>query len=160
MKILILGHGRHGKDTFAELLQKHCGLSFMSSSRACAEVLRPTLDFLNGEQSAEAHFEERHDNRELWKRLISLYNAADPSALARLILSKSDVYVGMRSAAEYEASEQLFDLIYWVDAGSRVDYDDPTMEIDFDRDRMIMVDNSGSIEDLERKAKRQARVLK
>lgn len=160
MKILILGHGRHGKDTLAELLQKHCGLSFISSSRACAEVLKPTLDLLNGEKSAEAHFAERHDNRELWKRLISLYNAADPSSLARLILTISEVYVGMRSRHEYEASNNLFDAIFWVDAGGRVDYKDTTMEIAFDRTRMFFVNNSGTLEDLEGKVKTLSWVLR
>lgn len=153
MKILILGHGRHGKDTFAEFLQKHCGLSFISSSRACAEVLKPTLDLLNGEKSAEEHFAERHDNRELWKRLISLYNAADSSALARLILTTNDIYVGMRSAREYESSKHLFDAIFWVDAEGRIDHKDTTMEIGFDRTKMFFVNNSGSISDLEGKAK-------
>lgn len=160
MKILILGHGRHGKDTFAEFLQKHCGLSFISSSRACAEVLKPTLDLLNGEKSAEEHFAERHDNRELWKRLISLYNAADPSSLARLILAISDVYVGMRSAREYEASKHLFDRIYWVAAAERVPYTDSTMEIGFDNTRMLLVDNSGTLEDLEGKVKTLSWVLR
>lgn len=153
MKILILGHGRHGKDTFAELMSKHAGLTFISSSYACAEVLKPVLDLVgqDGPISPEEHYARRHKDRELWKRLICLYNAADPSALARLIVSKCDMYVGMRSAREYEASKHLFDHIYWVDASGRVDYKDPTIEIEFDETCMTLVDNNGALSDLEKK---------
>lgn len=149
MKILILGHGRHGKDTVAELLQKHAGLNFTSSSWACAEVLKPVLDLANGERSVEEHYAERHQYRKLWQRLISLYNAADLSALTRLILSKCEVYVGMRSQREFDASHHLFDLILWVDASLRVEYVDPTMEIPFDAERMHRIDNNGSLAELE-----------
>lgn len=150
MKILILGHGRHGKDTVAELLHKLAGLQFMSSSWACAEVLKPALDCVLGyERSLDSHYLERHNNRELWKRLISLYTAADPSALARLIVSKCDVYVGMRSQREFDASRHLFDLILWVDASLRVDYEDPTMEIKYEPALMIPVRNHGTLEELE-----------
>lgn len=149
MKILILGHGRHGKDTVAELLQKHAGLNFTSSSWACAEVLKPVLDLANGERSVEEHYAERHQYRKLWQRLISLYNAADLSALTRLILSKCEVYVGMRSQREFDASHHLFDLILWVDASLRVDYVDPTMEIEYEPGLVIPVRNHGTLEELE-----------
>lgn len=36
-KLLIIGHGRHGKDTVAEILQRDYGFAFTSSSLFCAE---------------------------------------------------------------------------------------------------------------------------
>lgn len=149
MKILILGHGTHGKDTVAELLQKYGKFTFRSSSWTCAEALKPVLDAVNGEQSVLEHFQDRHKHRELWKRLISLYNAADPSALAQLILEKCDMYVGMRSMREYTASAHLFDLILWVDSSERVDYVDPTMEIPYQPATMLRVPNNGDLADLD-----------
>ncbi len=153
MKILVLGHGRHGKDTVAAILRDEYVLSFISSSEACAEVLKPVLDLLHGERD---HFAERHDHRELWKRLISLYNAADPSALAKHILSKCDMYVGMRSAREYAASRHLFDFILWVDASPRVDYADPTLEIRLHPQLMVRIDNSSHFRHLREEVRQAA----
>ena len=46
-KVLVIGHGRHGKDTVAERLQQRYGLSFTSSSLFCAEkVIWPTAQEL------------------------------------------------------------------------------------------------------------------
>lgn len=151
-KILVLGQGRHGKDTVAEILRDRYKIDFMSSSQAAAEVLKPVLDLVNGVKSEEEHFNDRHNYRELWMRLISLYNSADKTALARHIISKTDVYVGMRSHLEYSAciSKGMFDIILYVDASKRVEYRDPTSEVVFDPLRMYLVDNNGSMEDLAR----------
>lgn len=145
-KILILGHGRHGKDTAAEYLRDKYGLSFVSSSYACAEILKPVLDLIFGEHTVEEHFNERHDHRELWKRLISLYNAADATALTKLILSKNDMYVGMRSLREFEHAAELFGHILWIDASARKD-PDPTMQISYTKG-MYGIDNNGPIRQL------------
>lgn len=149
-RILILGQGRHGKDTVAEMLRDKYKVSFMSSSGACSEVLKPVLDEVNGEKSAEEHFNERHNHRMLWMKLISLYNSADKAALAKHILSKTDLYVGMRSKLEYSEciSQGLFDLVIYVDATKRVDYKDPTAEIEYDN-TMYLINNNGSLHSLE-----------
>lgn len=149
-KILILGQGRHGKDTVAEILRDKYGVSFMSSSEACSEVLKPVLDVVNGEKSSQHHFSERHKHRMLWMKLISLYNSADKAALAKHILSKTDLYVGMRSNLEYNEciGQGLFDLVIYVDASKRVDYKDPTAEIEYDN-TMYLVSNNGSLYNLE-----------
>lgn len=158
MKILILGHGRHGKDEVAALLQRLAGLTFTSSSWACAELLKPVLDVIDPPltytsdgrcgRTVQEHFDRRHNNRMLWKELISLYNAADPSALARRITEHADIYVGMRAMREFNASAHLFDHIIWVDASQRVDYVDPTLEIPFCKATMVLIDNNGTLEDL------------
>lgn len=148
MKILILGHGRHGKDTAAEYLRDKYGMSFISSSLACAEVLHPVLDLVIAPATTAQHYAARHQHRELWKRLISLYNAADPSALVRLITSKCDMYVGMRSQREYEASKHLFNRVLWIDGGRRVYERDPTMEIEFHANTMDRVWNDSDLDNL------------
>ena len=150
MKILILGHGRHGKDTFAELL----GLEYISSSEAALDVIWPALKEITLFAKKETAFEERHEWREIWKELISLYNTPDKSSLAKLILSKNDVYVGMRCIEEFEASEHLFDVIYYVDASKRVNYVDPTMSIPYDPETMVLIDNNGDLASLDEIAAR------
>lgn len=147
MKILILGHARHGKDTVAEMLCEMTGLKFTSSSHACLDVIAPVVELVTGETDKEKMFEQRTEHRELWKRLIGLYTANDKAALARKILETSDVYVGMRCPLEYEASKHLFDAIVWVDATGRLGTVDSTMGIERDCD-MIHLNNAGSIRDL------------
>src|SRR6185369_672766 len=43
-RIVLVGHGRHGKDTVAEMLRDEYGFSFCSSSLFCAErVMMPAF---------------------------------------------------------------------------------------------------------------------
>lgn len=99
MRLLILGHGRHGKDTVAEILRDHHGMSFMSSSFAAAElVCRPYLDALGITYStAEECYADRINHRAAWHDAIKAYNREDPARLAKDILADNDCYVGMRS---------------------------------------------------------------
>ena len=159
-QILIIGHGRHGKDTVAELLEFYAGFTFTSSSRKAADVILPALNeavsaplrFINPEYvkyaTADAAFEDRHNYRMLWKELISLYTASDKASLAKLVLESSDVYVGMRCNEEYEASFALFDHVIWVEAGKRYP-PDPSMSIPLGQFNMIYIENNGSLTDLD-----------
>ena len=71
MKILILGNGRHGKDTLAELFNKYFGLTFMSSSQASADFfLYNQLKDKYGYTTSEECFEDRVNHREEWYQAI------------------------------------------------------------------------------------------
>ena len=147
-KVLILGHGRNGKDTAAEILNEMYGYTYISSSRAMLDEIYPALTWITGIEDKEELFEKRSESRELWKRLIDLYNAADKAALAKLISQKTDVYVGMRSDVEYAASKHLFDVVLWIDASDRVASVDPTMMIQYDEHEMYWVDNNYPIDSI------------
>lgn len=149
-KILILGHGRHGKDTLAELMEEHLGITFISSSWGAAKAILPYLNCALKRKYAtvEEAYEDRHNHRNLWKHLISYYNKDDKARLCKEILNTSDCYVGMRCQEEYEASRDLFDYIFWVDASERVDYIDPTMTIQFDPYEMYRIPNHGTLTEL------------
>jgi len=100
-KLLIIGHARHGKDTCAEILQEHYGLSFMSSSQAAANIfiydeLKGKYDYTTPEQC----FEDRMNHRKEWYDLICGFNITDKAALAKEILKINDCYVGMRDHRE------------------------------------------------------------
>lgn len=142
MKILILGHGRHGKDTAAEYLAKACNFKFASSSEFANEhVIFPKLAPLYGYQTLEECFADRGNHRDEWRNLIREYNSLDRARLARNILEENDIYVGMRCHNEYAAAKDLFDVIVWVDASSRHPRE-PSMTIEYDDDEMIKVDNN------------------
>ena len=123
MNLLIIGHGRHGKDTVAELLAERLDLKIASSSHFIAEkVTYPALKDLYGYPDVEACFEDRHNHRAEWYNLIRDYNTPDLSRLAREIFAENDVYIGMRNKEELDACNEirLFDIVVWVDAGDRL----------------------------------------
>jgi len=125
MKFLILGHGRHGKDTVAQMLQDKLGLTYGSSSRvALDEVIWP--HFKHRYRSKEACFADRHNKRTRWHNLIREYNTPDRTKLARKVLSRYDCYVGMRCKRELSASRHLFDLVIWVDGSARHPAESPS----------------------------------
>lgn len=128
MKLMVMGYGRHGKDTAAGLLASRWGLSFGSSSEAAAGVvILPALRGVLGYRTAGECYRDRHNFRALWFELIAAYNCRDPARLSRLVLSDNDVYCGIRSVDEFLAArrEGLFDFAVWVDASSRLGPEDP-----------------------------------
>lgn len=157
MKLLILGHGRHGKDSVAEILRDLFSIKFVSSSFAAAEIaVYPHLKDLYGYSSIQECFDDRANHRMEWKNLITEYNTPDKSKLCKEILEVNDCYVGMRCGEEYEATKDLFDFIIWVDASKRVPLD-PSLGIEYDSTRMILVDNNSTERNLIRTVQKVAR---
>lgn len=144
-KILILGHGGHGKGTVAKILEKDYGLKAVSSSDYCNEhVVYPALKGKYGYSSPAECYADRRNHREEWAHLISKYNDPDKSRVAREILEIADIYDGMRRMDEFKASRDMFDYILFVDA-SRREPPDPTMEIGYRR-TMDYIDNNWDID--------------
>ncbi len=160
MKVFICGHGRHGKDEFAQLLSKYSGLSFVSSSLFVAKhVCMPYLERLGIRyDKIEDCYEDRHAHRQEWYDAIREYNREDKSRLSRAIFARYDVYVGIRDVEEFLASQHLADLSIWIDASERIQTLDPTCKITSDLCD-IYVDNNGTLEDLEIRADCIAAIL-
>jgi hypothetical protein len=152
-KLLILGYARHGKDTVAELLRDCYGLKFESSSLFLAEaVVRPYLAQRGVNYSSlDECYADRGNHRAAWYDAICDYNEKDPAKLAREILKVADVYIGMRASRQYEASRQLFDATFWVDASGRGLSPESTTSngLSYIPDEMIFIDNSGTLKDLQ-----------
>lgn len=152
MKILILGHAKHGKDTAAEHLRDAHGVDFRSSSLFLADrVVRPALAARGLEyDTLEDCYADRVNHRALWHELIAGYNTPDPARLAKAILAECDCYVGMRSKREYDASRSLFDAVLWIDASRRglPPEGGDSMDIVFNPAQMLRVDNGGTLEQL------------
>lgn len=162
IKILVLGSARHGKDTFAELLNEHFGLTFKSSSQAAADIfLYDALKDKYGYKTPEECFEDRVNHRAEWKDLICDYNKDDRAKLAKEILKNSDCYVGMRDRAEInECMKQgLFDIIVWIDASDRLPLE-PADSFDIDKScGDIIIENNQDYETFKTKVLRFGRVL-
>lgn len=139
-KIILLGHGRHGKDVVADMLAAGYGLRHTSSSMFCAErVVYPTVkalwDRYNGASltrvpkpmipnytDAQDCFEDRHNRRAFWFETIKSYNDPDLHRLASELFEDFDVYVGLRNHRELYAIEAraMADLVIWVDRSEHV----------------------------------------
>lgn len=142
-KILLLGHGGHGKTTVANLLNELYNYRCASSSEIAFHYIYPALAEANGYKTMDEAKRDKANNRMLWKELISLLNTSDKTTLAQLIINNNDVYDGMRAIDEYRVSKKLFDVIIWVDASRRVG-DDLSMEIKFDKNEMLYLNNNCS----------------
>jgi len=161
-KILILGHARHGKDTFAEILRDHFGLKFKSSSVAASEIfLYDTLKDKYEYETPEECFEDRVNHRQEWHELIVDYNKDDRARLAKDILKDADCYVGMRSGLEIDECkiQGLFDIIVWVDASERLPLEPKeSFNIDISYADFI-VPNHGTYEEFEERVLRIGKIF-
>lgn len=125
MKRLILGDGEHGKDTVANIIcQANTSILTISSSLFCAKLfIFDLMKETHGYETVEECFKDRRciGNRIIWHEAIADYNKGDPARLARELIKDYDIYVGMRSRLELTESfkEEVFDLIYWVEAYPR-----------------------------------------
>lgn len=158
MKILIMGYGRHGKDTVASMIAQRTGLKWGSSSMvALHHAVWPVMsnetiyegEYQRYESPAEC-FADRHNRRAEWHELIKQYNTPDKARLAKDVLSEYDMYVGMRCQQEFYESRDLFDLVIWVDASLRHE-DEPGDSCTVDwRMADIVINNNRSLDDLRR----------
>lgn len=131
-QIMIVGHARSGKDTFADFLCEYTGRTKWSSSHcAIKNVILPLLESmytpdivdhvnylltLDESVAIEWLYENRFPYRSAWKDAITAYNANDKTRLMRKLYAEASVYVGCRSISEFEAGREEFDyLTIWVD---------------------------------------------
>ncbi len=158
-KVLILGNARHGKDTLAELLNKHFGMTFKSSSEAAAEIfIYDELKDEMGYETFEQCFKDRENHRDIWYRMITDFNREDRARLAKEIISNSDCYVGMRNIDEFHGAKELFDHIIWVDASERLPEEVGSFTIPKSEAHFI-IENNTTLEDFERKAIKLGKLL-
>ena len=151
-KLLVIGHGRHGKDTVCEILRDKYGYSFESSSKFCSkrfiyDMLKKKYNY-NDEEECYA---DRHNHRAEWYNAICDYNQPDAVKLGSDIFHEHDIYCGLRNKREYFAMRNtgVFDYAIWVD---RSDYLPPESEESMSLKPWMAdyhIDNNGTLNDLE-----------
>jgi len=163
MKLLILGHGRHGKDTVAGMLKEEFGLTHLSSSEASATVF--VFDALKDKysySSVDECFEDRLNHRAEWYDLICEYNAEDQARLAKEIVERADIYVGMRSLTELNAciKADVFDCIIGVwDPRKPLEPED-SMSIDVGNYSQVLIINDMGLDELREKVINSFTIIK
>lgn len=144
-RLLVIGHGRHGKDTVAEIMANVMQLKFSSSSHFVAEKCIWNMWGKERYESFDTMFEDRVNYRSTWKDLILAWNTPDRTRTAVTMLSEgNDMYVGMRSREEFEANKQneTFDYVIWVDGSKRLPPEGgDSMELTME-DADIVIDNN------------------
>lgn len=159
MKILILGHKQHGKDTAAEYWATHFGLKFKSSSMAVCEIF--LFDLLKdglGYETVQECFEDRVNHRKRWYDEIVKYNDGE-NKLTKEILKENDCYVGMRSIEEFNNSKHLFNYIIWIDASKRMPLEDSESMTIPNTVATITIENNETEEEFYKELDRIGRIL-
>lgn len=123
MRLVVMGHGGHGKGSVCALLEEMYGLRSISSSMALLPVcVYPAMQDRYDTQAA-CHA-DRGNNRTEWGDRIAEYNTPDKTRTARLIFDelKCDVYDGLRRSDEFYPVQHagMFDFALWVDASERL----------------------------------------
>lgn len=154
MNLLVIGHARHGKDTVAQMIKDMFGLSFASSSQAAADIfIYNKLKDKYGYSTPQECFEDRVNHRAEWHDLICEYNYDDKARLAKAILKRADIYVGMRSNAEIQECirQGLFDYIIGVYDPRKPHEPKDSFDIDLFEEADLIIPNGGSLGLLESK---------
>lgn len=143
-RLLIVGHGRHGKDTAAALLARRLGLSWASTSDFVGRrAVWPLVRDLYPDWPAAYADRDRH--RELWFHAIRAYNLRPGPSLAAQVFARHDVYVGIRARAEFQEARALASAAIWIDAAGRVPIEGAgSIEIG-PRDADWVLDNNGDL---------------
>lgn len=152
LKLLVIGHGRHGKDTVCELLRDQYGYNFESSSQFCSRLfIYNQLKDKYNYSSEEECYDDRHHHRSEWYNAICDYNIPDPSRLGREIFKKHDIYCGLRNKKEFHAMRNagVFDYAIWVDRGDHLPSEARTSMSLEQWMADYTIDNNGTLEELE-----------
>ena len=150
-KLLVIGHGRHGKDTVCEILRDEYGYTFESSSKFCSKLfIYNDLKDKYGYANEEECYADRHNHRAEWYNAICDYNVPDAATLGREMFDAYDIYCGLRNKREFFAMQNtgVFDYCIWVDRSNHLPSES--------KDSMSLeqwmsdytIDNNGTLDDL------------
>lgn len=151
LKLLVIGHGRHGKDTVCEILRDKYNYTFESSSQFCSRLF--IYDMLKDKYnytSEEECYADRHKHRAEWYNAICAYNEKDAATLGRAMFNEFDIYCGLRNRREYFAMKNtgVFDYCIWVDRSMHLP---PESKDSMSLEQWMAdytIDNNGTLEDL------------
>jgi hypothetical protein len=151
-KLLVIGHGRHGKDTVCDILKQSYGFSFENSSRFCSKAfVFDQLKTQYGYKTEEQCFADRHNHRAEWYDAICAYNVPDAARLGREIFKSHDIYCGLRNKKEYHAMRNtgVFDYAIWVDRSDHLPAEScNSMSLEIWMADYV-IDNNGTLQELD-----------
>lgn len=152
--ILILGQGQSGKDQLAAKLNKnYTNISlWFAKHHLTAYMYSRNIKYY---PTAQKCYDDRGNYRALWKKQMQLFNKNHN--LVDIALANGGIYCGMRSQAEFDLNSHKFDVIVFIKRPGTVA--DPTLEINFKPDTMLLFNNDGGLEGFDRWIKTNNNVL-
>lgn len=151
-RVLLIGHGDHGKDAAAEILTRRYGGGAVSVSALALDLF--LWDMLSDVYPTRAAaYADRKNNRELWFHAIAAFNRRPGCApILERAAAQFCFVTGARNRAEFQAARPLFDLVMWIDGATRGAPEAlASMELG-PADADLIVPNHGDLSDLERAA--------
>ena len=149
-RLLVIGQGEHGKDEAAAILARRLSLAHISSSEfAGRRAVWPLVSDLYTDFAAA--YADRRRHRDLWFHALAAYNLRPGPSLAEQLLEEHAIYVGLRGRPEFERARAMFDAVIWVDASERLGASVEPLDLG-PGDADLVLDNNGTLEDLERNA--------
>jgi hypothetical protein len=152
LRLMVLGYGRHGKDSVCDILRDDYGFTFESSSHFVAEkAVRPALaaqGITYG--SFEEMYADRVNHRAAWHDAILAYNTPDLARLGKELYQQYDVYCGIREKAELDELKRqgVVEFTFWVDASQRKPPEGKESCTVSQADADFTIDNNGPLENL------------
>lgn len=152
LKLMVIGHARHGKDSVCALLREFYGYSFVSSSMFVADkAVKPFLAARGVTyDNFGAMYADRVNHRAAWFEAIASYNREDPARMGKELFAQHDIYCGIRNKVEFNAlrRERAFDVAFWVDASSRLPSESADSNTMSRSDADFVIDNNGAESEL------------
>jgi len=158
LNLAICGPGRCGKDTAMQWLSDNTILvNAGSTSEAAAPLVFDRIGRDFGYVDPHDCWEDRHNHRVLWAKIIWEYNQPLGITLYEDMLKESNLLNGIRRAGELQAllDRGMIDLVVWIERD--VD-EDPSLEMSSDVADVI-IPNNGTLTELYQKLARLAKVL-
>ena len=150
-KLLVIGHGRHGKDTVCEILRDEYDYTFESSSQFCSKLfIYDMLKVKYNYKSEEECYADRHNHRTEWYNAICDYNVPDAATLGREMFAAYDIYCGLRNKREFFAMKNtgVFDYCIWVDRSDHLPPEDKSSMSLEQWMADFTIDNNGDLSEL------------
>jgi hypothetical protein len=137
-KILIMGHGRAGKDVAALHLHQKFGLRYEGS--VSWHMKEHMAEFLK--LPVQTAWDTRHEHRMKWRKEIDRFREGDPARIVRRMLDTHDIIAGIRPRVEFEAvrDQGLIDCFVYIDREGIEE--DPTFEMCEDDADVVIRNNS------------------
>lgn len=154
-RLLVCGHGRAGKDTACEILEKVTGLKNAgTTSKYLCKFVAAKLGISEEEAYARRH--ESDDMRMLWYHTGNEIRNNDPVCLIKEALKNGEITGGIRDMQEVLGAKQTgtVDLIVWIE-NNRVK-PDPTMKFG-SKECDVVIENHWSMGEFEERLKRFAK---
>lgn len=154
--IALVGMGRAGKDTAAEIIA-YSEYTDIPAPKSASLIVLPLIAHMVGLPDYHV-YDNRHANRAFWIAACHAIREGDVTRIVRYCLSQCPLVIGIRGKEEFRqvVETNMVDLTVWI-GNKRVSVD-PTVEFSRD-DCDIVIDNNGTLEEFTKRVEKFAKLV-